>query len=312
MLTLELEEVLEEKADQVCEIRLKMEQLLEEDSQKAAAAQDSSLVVGAGVFSSSLEDEENRAGVVICSLQKMEAQLEGAPTAALVGLRFWDIGQDMLSGAEMEILTAIAMCPSLGQCKTCEDGRDEGGGWRPLFPSNNVSHAVAGFSLDVEGDGPQKALSDRVSGPAERVPTGPCPEGPRAGGCRLAMKGRFRLLIPGSEPPTALRRTRLHRRRPGRGRPASGHHAELTSCAHLCQPPAAPQAGALRDPARPPRLPKGRALPAAKGPGARLQAKRTIKSKTLKLHLDEEMRKLRLGEFKDLPKVMKHGALLSD
>ncbi|XP_066093634.1 uncharacterized protein [Saccopteryx bilineata] len=164
MLTLELEEVLEEEADQVCEIRLEMEQLLEEDSevrelqlaldvvesqqqqqeaeaeaeagsgatrsaeQRAAAARGLSLAAGVGVFSSSLEDEENRTGVVICSLQKMEAQLEGAPTAAPVGLRFWDIGLDMLSGAEMEMLTAIAMCPSLGQCKTCQDGRDEGGG----------------------------------------------------------------------------------------------------------------------------------------------------------------------------------------
>ncbi|XP_066093698.1 golgin subfamily A member 6-like protein 25 [Saccopteryx bilineata] len=125
MLTLKLEEALEEEADQVCEIRLEMEQLLEEESQvrelqialdvvesqqrqeagaeaeaeaeagsgaarsaeqKVAADGGSSPAAGAGVFSSSLEDEENRAGVVIYSLQKMEAQLEGAPTAAPVGL----------------------------------------------------------------------------------------------------------------------------------------------------------------------------------------------------------------------------------
>ncbi|XP_066099057.1 uncharacterized protein [Saccopteryx bilineata] len=124
MLTLELEEALEEEPDQVYEIRLEKEHLLEEDSlvrelqialdfvesqqqwevgaeaeaeveaeigsraarsaeQKAVAAQGSSPAVGAGVFSSSLEDEENRAGVAMRSLQKMEAQLEGAPTTAL-------------------------------------------------------------------------------------------------------------------------------------------------------------------------------------------------------------------------------------
>ncbi|XP_066205211.1 uncharacterized protein [Saccopteryx leptura] len=122
MLTLELEEALEEEPDQVCEICLEKEHLLEEDSlvrelqialdfvesqqqwevgaeaeaeaeigsgaarsaeQKAVAARGSSLAVGAGVFSSSLEDEENRAGVASRSLQKMEAQLEGAPTTAL-------------------------------------------------------------------------------------------------------------------------------------------------------------------------------------------------------------------------------------
>ncbi|XP_066108075.1 tol-Pal system protein TolA-like isoform X2 [Saccopteryx bilineata] len=167
MLTLELEEMLEEEANQVFEILLEMEQTLEEDSevrelqlaldvaesqqrqearagaeaeaeagsgaarsveQKAAADGGSSPAAGADVFSPSLEDEENRTGVAIRSLQKVKAQLEGAPTSALVGLRFWEIGLDMLSGAEMEMLTAIATCPSLGQCKTCQDGRNEGGG----------------------------------------------------------------------------------------------------------------------------------------------------------------------------------------
>ncbi|XP_066213950.1 glycine cleavage system H protein, mitochondrial-like [Saccopteryx leptura] len=66
--------------------------------------------VVAGVSSSSLEDEENRAGVAICSFQKMRAQQQGVLTMPLVGLRFWDIGVDtiMLSIAEMEMLIASA------------------------------------------------------------------------------------------------------------------------------------------------------------------------------------------------------------
>ncbi|XP_066124699.1 uncharacterized protein [Saccopteryx bilineata] len=121
------------------------------DSQmQAATAQGSSPAVQASVFSSSLEDEQNWAGVAIRRFQKVNGgscggrmngsqaciaewplEWQGVPAKPLVGsLTFWNIGVDaiMLSRAEMEMLTAIAMCSSLGQCKTCQDGRDEGGG----------------------------------------------------------------------------------------------------------------------------------------------------------------------------------------
>ncbi|XP_066110525.1 caspase recruitment domain-containing protein 8-like [Saccopteryx bilineata] len=79
----------------------------------------------------------------------MGAQLEGAPTTVLVGLRFWGHRMDviMLFRAKMEMLTAIAMCSSLGQ-------------W-PRFPQSSKESSCSG---------PQERLRFRFREPAPPLP----------------------------------------------------------------------------------------------------------------------------------------------